>query len=62
MKWLAIVAVLGAFLLGATAIDKNDEQSCKDRYVSDIRERYPGASPDVVREDAESGCDGFLPW
>jgi hypothetical protein len=31
---LVLVAIFAAFLLGATAIDKNDEQSCKDRWTT----------------------------
>jgi hypothetical protein len=43
-----LVAILAAFLL-VTAIDKNDEQSCKHRLNAYVT--APSRS-----------CDGFLPW
>jgi hypothetical protein len=56
-----LVAIFAAFLLGVTAIDKNDEQSCKDRWVTYVKE-FPGTG--LGGEDEESPsreCGGFLP-
>jgi hypothetical protein len=49
MKWfvLAVVVVIGTFFVGATAIDKYDENKCKDRTEFA-----------ALRQE----CDGFLPW
>jgi hypothetical protein len=59
---VALVAILAAFLLGATAIDKNDEQSCEDRWVAYVK-AFPGTGLGGVDEEAPSRrCGGFLPW
>ena len=63
-----VVALGGGLFLGATAIDKQDEQSCKDRYAADLR-AVVAADPRVTFEQAaqawehpEPECEGFLPW
>jgi hypothetical protein len=45
-RWfiVALVAVIGTLLLGATAIDKRDEQSCKNRYARTYEELPPKSS------------------
>jgi hypothetical protein len=55
MKWfvLVVIVLVAAVGVGLTAIDKNDEQSCKDRRANAYR---AGLNP------AERVCDGFLPW
>ena len=57
---LLLVAILAAFLLGATAIDKNDEQSCKDRWVAyiDATSDDDGSLPGAPSQT----CGGLLPW
>ena len=57
-----LVAILATFLLGATAIDKNDEQSCQDRWGTYVK-AFPGTGIDGFDGEAPSrSCGGFLPW
>ena len=52
MRWVVVVGIVVVTLVALTAIDKRDEESCKDRW------RGYG----TVDVNAEKSCDGFLPW